>query len=173
MGKDIRQEKKELVIGCGRYRKKRIFVGDDDEYKNPTFLDMNTEVKPDVIWNLEVLPLPFEDNEFDEIHAYDVLEHIGAQGDWEGFFEEFSEYYRILKPDGFLLITAPKYDSLWAWSDPGHTRIISRGTFSFLDRAKYEEETQMTDYRQWWKGNFRLINDLSGDSGAYILMAVK
>jgi len=166
---------KELVIGCGYYRKKRIYAN-SDEYVNPVYLDIYEGVKPDIVWDLNNRPLPFDDNEFSEIHAYDVLEHIGQQGDWRGFFEEFNEYYRIIKPGGVFCITAPLADKKWAWGDPGHTRIISKGLFSFLDQDLYTEgETSMTDYRFVYNGNFKFIKELTGDGeiGAYVLQAVK
>jgi len=31
-----------------------------------------------------------------------VLEHIAAQGDFEHFFQQFSDFWRILKPDGLF-----------------------------------------------------------------------
>lgn len=168
---------RQLVLGAGRYKKRRICLAGED-YKNAVSLDINPDVKPDLVWDLNNRPTPFEDNAFNEIHAYDVLEHVGKQGDWKGFFEEFTEYYRIIKPDGLFFITAPMYDSVWAWSDPGHTRIISKEMFIFLDQDNYEnEESQMTDYRKYWKGNFKFIKDVTphGEKniGAYILKAVK
>lgn len=170
-------EIKQLVLGAGRYKKRRIIIGDEN-YKNAVSLDINGDLHPDVIWDLNVRPLPFNDNEFDEIHAYDVLEHIGKQGDWKGFFEEWNEYYRIIKPDGLFFITAPMYNSIWAWSDPGHTRVISKELFIFLDQSNYEnEESQMTDYRKYYKGNFKFEKNVTPHNekniGAYILRAVK
>ena len=89
---------KELVLGSGHKSRKVLSSDKDKEYKNAVTLDINPDCNPDVVWDLNERPLPFEDKEFDEIHAYEVLEHIGTQGDYRGFFEEFEEYYRILKP---------------------------------------------------------------------------
>ncbi len=80
--------RKELVIGCGNSRVRILNEDNDEEFQNPTFVDIDPDCKPDKIWDLETLPLPFEDNEFDEIHAYEVFEHTGQQGDYEFFFEQ-------------------------------------------------------------------------------------
>ena len=170
---------KELVLGCGNYRKKRIYL-DDDEYINPTFVDIDRNTNPDILWDLNKLPLPFENDEFDEIHAYDVLEHLGTQGDINRFFYEFSEYYRILKNDGKFFISCPGYNTKWAWGDPGHTRIMTKETFTYLNQGLYNIQvgkTQMTDYRDKWKGNFQLVQallaDNDNDSNSYILRCLK
>lgn len=170
---------KELVLGCGNYRKKRIYL-DDDEYINPTFVDIDRNTNPDILWDLNKLPLPFENDEFDEIHAYDVLEHLGTQGDINRFFYEFSEYYRILKNDGMFFISCPGYNTKWAWGDPGHTRIMTKETFTYLNQGLYNIQvgkTQMTDYRDKWKGNFQLVQallaDNDNDSNSYILRCIK
>jgi len=176
-GCQMSKEMKQLVIGAGRYKKRRIILGNEN-YKNAVSLDVNEKVKPDIVWDLNDRPLPFEDNEFDEIHAYDVLEHVGKQGDWKGFFDEFTEYWRILKKDGLFYITAPLPNGLWAWSDPGHTRVISKELFIFLNQDSYDnEESQMTDYRKYWSGNFEFVKDVTphgeDNIGAYILRAKK
>ena len=77
---------KELILGSGNLKHKRIKTNGSTEYSNPVTLDISPECKPDVVWNLDVLPLPFKNEEFDEIHAYEVLEHISLQGDWRHFF---------------------------------------------------------------------------------------
>jgi len=149
----------ELLIGCGNNRKKRVHRKEDsDEWKDLVTLDIDPGTNPDYVHDLNVLPYPFEDNQFDEIHAYEVLEHCGQQGDWHFFFAQFYEFWRILKPDGVLFGTTPMWDGRWAWGDPGHTRIVSKESFVFLNQGSYEQvgKTSMTDYRPWWKGNFEL-----------------
>lgn len=149
--------KKELLVGCGNKRDKLIATPNGDKWNDLTTLDISSACNPDIVWDLKDMPYPFEDNTFDEIHAYEVLEHTFPQGDYINFFKEFSEYYRILKPGGYLCITCPKYDGLWAWGDPGHTRIISEGSIIFLNQLEYEKQvgvTAMTDYREIYKADF-------------------
>jgi len=172
-----------LLMGCGARKERRVLVPGAPE--NPTFdhayvttLDSNITHKPDVLWNLDERPLPFADNSFDEIHAYEVLEHIGRQGDWRGFFEEFAEYHRILKPDGLLVATTPSYMSAWCWGDPGHRRVFTPGTLVFLSHEEYEKQlgkSPMSDYREYLgKTDFvRVAAQQDEDYFVFILRAKK
>jgi SAM-dependent methyltransferase len=165
---------KELLIGAGVSRVKRLMVqGTGDTFHDLTTLDMNPEVNPDVVHDLNQLPLPFGDGAFDEIHAYEVLEHLGQQGDFRSFFALFEEFYRILKPGGLVLATVPAYNSQWAWGDPGHTRIITAGTLVFLSQDEYKKQvgnTSITDYRVCYKGDFvPLYAESNGDTFAFVL----
>lgn len=147
----------ELLIGCGSNRDRKITVGGRAEWSALTTLDMNGDHNPDVIHDLDVLPYPFADNTFDEIHAYDVLEHQGQQGDWKFFFAQWSEFWRILKPDGLFCGICPKALSPWAWGDPGHTRIIAPEHIGYLSQAEYVRQvgiTPITDYRFCYKADF-------------------
>lgn len=168
---------KELLLGCGHSRKKRLkpeFAKED--WQNLITLDINPMTHADVIHDLAVTPWPFEDNQFDEIHAYEVLEHFGQQGDWEAFFAHFYEIWRLLKPGGHLMASTPCWDKVWAWGDPGHTRIISEGTLAFLDQQNYltDGTTPMTDYRDFWKGDFECIGlQEQNDSMYFVLKARK
>jgi len=159
---------RELVLGAGNSHVKKLRrPGVSNKFENPTTLDIFGS--PDVVHDLNVRPLPFDDGEFTEIHAYEVLEHIGTQGDWRGFFEEFDEYHRILTPNGMLYASVPSLQSRWLWGDPGHTRVISAETLTFLDRKQYEKQVgsgAMTDYRDIYSGDFRLIYELD-DSETY------
>ena len=149
-----------LLLGCGHARDKRIYLGNDCEWNGElTTIDMNPNCGADVVHDLEQRPLPFSDDSFDEIHAYDVLEHLGRQGDWRGWFDECAEYWRILKMGGTMASVVPiNADAL---ADPGHTRFFSPEMFGFLQQDMYrinlEQGRMMTDYRWYWKHNFNVI----------------
>jgi SAM-dependent methyltransferase len=123
----------------------------------PVTLDLDPTTNPDVLWDLNNLPYPFDTDSFNEIHAYEVLEHCGSQGDWRFFFAQFQELWRILKPGGRLIFTVPAPGSVWVWGDPGHTRHIHPAQMIFLSQAEYEKQvgkTAMTDYRHVYSADF-------------------
>ena len=152
--------KKELMIGCGTMRDKRLTCDKTDGWSNLKTLDNNADHNPDVYWDLRNLPLPFESNTFDEIHAYEVLEHIGQQGDYKTFFEQFTEFWRILKPDGHLMATCPSRHSVWAYGDPSHTRIMQPEQLVFLSQPHYTEnvgKNSMSDFRYLYKADYDIM----------------
>jgi len=171
-------------MGCGSSRDKRLFApGRPRVWESLVTCDINADHSPDVVHDLEVLPYPWPDDTFDEVHAYEVLEHLGRQGDWRSFFAQFSELWRILKPGGYLCGTSPAVGSPWLWGDPGHTRAIQPEHFVYLSQYQYQKQldgepgkrTAMTDYRFCWKGDLRpviLMPDAEG-TFLYILKAVK
>ena len=169
----------ELLLGCGNNREKKVGLPGLPETwsKDLITLDIDDHCSPDVLHDLNRLPYPFDENMFDEIHAYEVLEHCGAQGDWRFFFNQFDEIHRILKPGGYFIATCPNWDSPWAWGDPGHTRIISPESLVFLVRSEYEVQvgkTAMTDYRGAYEGDFELITRKEMDHNwAFAMRAVK
>src|SRR5678816_823307 len=119
----------ELLMGSGSSRERRM---GDGEWTILVRLDFDASHKPDVVADLRQHPLPFADNTFDEIHAYEVLEHLAPQGDYEFFFAEWTEYHRIIKPGGMFFGSCPWWQGKWAWGDPGHTRVIQPETLNYL-----------------------------------------
>jgi len=168
--------KRELLIGCGNRRDKLLSLPDDPEWHNLVTLDIDPACNPDVCHDLNVLPLPFDTNSFDSISAFEVLEHLGRQGDWRGFFAEWNEYYRILKPGGYVFAAVPTAKSIWAWGDPGHTRIITPETLVFLSQQQYREQigkTPMSDYRHVYHGDFEAVfMDSQEDTFFFALQSV-
>ncbi len=69
------------------------------------------------------LALPFRDESFDVVAAFDVLEHVEPES------RALAELRRVLAPGGRLLLSVPAYQ--WAWSDfdddNGHLRRYTRG----------------------------------------------
>jgi SAM-dependent methyltransferase len=76
----------------------------------------------------EVGRLPYPDAMFDVVIGSGVLEHVALEG------ESLRELYRVLKPDGLLVVTYLPY--AWSWNEwrlrrqrsPGfHRRLYTRG----------------------------------------------
>jgi predicted SAM-dependent methyltransferase len=140
-----------------------------------TSLDINPQHNPDVVHDLNEHPLPFEDETFDEIHAYEVLEHLASQGDWRFFCSEWNEYYRILKAGGHFFGTVPDLESPWLWADPSHTRVITKDTLVFLNQDNYEQvgETAMSDFRSHYHGDFETMAAEVGNSRLLFVLRKK
>lgn len=147
---------------------------------NVTTLDNNPDHKPDVLWDLEdPAGLGFGGGYFDEIHAYEVLEHTGNQGDYEFFFWQWSDFWRVLKPGGMFYGSVPLPTSPWAWGDPSHKRVIPAESFVFLDQQQYKDQvdtgkTPMSDFRGIYKADFQLVTGGAYDSSYFFgLKAIK
>jgi SAM-dependent methyltransferase len=168
---------RELLIGCGSRRHKAVSLDGTTEFLNVTTLDINPSHNPDVVHDLCDLPLPFPDECFDEIHAYEVLEHTGSQGDYKFFFAQFSDFWRVLKPGGLVCATVPWWQGVWAWGDPSHTRTIQPETLSFLHQPKYTAEigvTAMSDFRNIYSADFDVVNAGHDDTTLwFVLRAIK
>ena len=174
---------KYLLVGCGGARDKRIRFDDGspaDDFSGGDLvtLDSDPEAGADMVHDLDVLPYPFADNEFDEIHAYEVLEHTGTQGDGKFFFAQFYEFWRALKPNGYMMISVPMWDSPLAWGVPDHRRVLPDSIFGFLD-AEYEQlignAPGVGDYRRLRKDmNFKPLMKQETEASLYVvLQAIK
>ena len=175
---------KALMLGSGFFPPMRKLVPLGVELGEPEWvtLDNNPECKPDILFDLESIErcvtipenrLPVSDEAFDEIHIYQTLEHFGNLGDYAGLFSSFREFWRVLKVGGMLFGDTPDIGSKWLFGDPGHRRVISECTLSFLTRRAYEElgKTTSTDYRSfvapfWW---LLLHSQVEGERYAFVL----
>lgn len=171
--------KKVVILGAGNNKTLKLMPkGTEQDARDITTIDIDPATRPDHVMDLNNITRHwFPENSVDEFHAYEVLEHIGMQGNWRGFFHEFNCYWHFLKPGGVFLASVPRWDGKWAWSDPGHTRVISPGTLSFLSQKVYEKDvgrTTMTDYRAVYHGDFELIHSATDDDSFYFgLKAIK
>lgn len=81
-----------------------------------------------IVHNIENLPLPFSNNEFDEILCKDILEHVE-------YIPVLKDLHRILKPEGILKIQVPHFSSKNNFVDPTHKKLFSVSTFDFFVRG--------------------------------------
>jgi hypothetical protein len=92
------------------------------------------------------------------------------------FFRQFSQFWRVLKPNGFLLATCPSRHSVWALGDPSHTRVMQKEQLVFLEQWRYVAvgATSMSDFRNIYKADFKIIAaEEDADSLKFILQAIK
>ena len=61
--------------------------------------------------NASLTDLPFEDDSYDIICAFDVIEHIEEDS------KAIEEIYRVLRPKGKYFLTVPAFQSLWSNHD--------------------------------------------------------
>lgn len=169
----------ELLLGCGSSRDKKLIYAGREAWDELVTLDHNDAHNPTHVHDLNDPALPFEDDCFDELHAYCVLEHLGRQGDWRFFFDQWSDFWRVLKPGGTFHGICPHPTSPWAWGDPSHTRVLSPENLVFLTQPNYEAQvgvTPMSDFRFAYKADFDLLHcrhDRSSGNFEFVLQAVK
>jgi len=117
LNENLKEQKRILNVGCGKTR----IPGSIglDTVKIGSFVD--------VIHDLDVVPYPFSDKYFDEVHMYHVLEHLHNP------VEKISEIHRILKPGGVLYLRVPHFSSMGAFTDITHVRPFGYRSFDVFD----------------------------------------
>lgn len=131
MGEEMKLVKKDelvkLNLACGQ-DKKEGFTG----------VDISEKATPDVVLDILKFPWPWKSHSVDEIHCSHFIEHIPMETvrhngrDKDLLFAFFDECWRVLKPDGRMMIWCPCARSNRAFQDPTHRRFIVAETFLYL-----------------------------------------
>lgn len=83
----------------------------------------------DIVHDLNEFPYPFENDYFDEIHLYHVLEHL------DNPIKVVEEMHRILKNSGSFFLRVPHYSSMGAFSDITHKRPFGYSSFDCFEET--------------------------------------
>ena len=94
-----------LNLGCGK--KPYPNAVNHDVIKHADYVD--------VVHNLNDMPWPWEDGQFDAVYAFAVFEHLVPD-----LLTTLNEVWRILKPGGKLSVKLPMWDHANSYSDPTH-----------------------------------------------------
>src|SRR3989344_4898284 len=130
--------KKRLNLGCGPDIKQG--------YVNMDVLKISGV---DVVHNLNKFPYPFKNNEFDEVYASHVLEHL------DDFIIVMKELKRICKPGALIKIRGPHFSCGVAYRDPTHKRLFSYHTFDyfteecFYDLPNFKIKYRKLNFTRW------------------------
>ena len=99
----------------------------------------------DVVWDLDNLPWPWEDNSFVFIEARAVLEHLSI-----GMIKAIDECWRLLKPNGHIFIKLPYWKSERCWDDPSHMRGYTLKSLDYTDPdTRFGREYPFYTSRKW------------------------
>jgi len=112
-----------LNLGAGKFGYHESSNG--EEWVN---LDIDKNFKADIYHDLNILPLPFKDEEFDKVIAYSILEHIF------NYIPLMEELHRILKQGCLIEIMVPHYNFVESVADPTHVRLFSYMTFFYFTK---------------------------------------
>ena len=104
-----------LDIGCGKHKTPGA-VG----------LDSNPRTGADVIHDLDEVPYPFPDDEFDIIIGNQVIEHV------DDVLAVVAELHRIAKPGGRIRLDTPHYSDVASYTDPTHRHHLTTESFSYF-----------------------------------------
>jgi SAM-dependent methyltransferase len=107
-----------LNLGCGR-----------KHMANAVNLDVTAATSPDVVHDLNVVPWPFADNQFREVYAYDVIEHL------DDILRTMDEIHRICRQGARVFVTVPHFSCSNAFTDPTHRHYFGWFSFDYFTEA--------------------------------------
>lgn len=143
---------KSLDLGCGQNPKNPYSL--DEVYGIDIREDLNAKIYRA---DLAIEPIPFPDDFFDTVSAFDFIEHIPRIIYMPErrfcFVELMNEIYRVLKTGGRLLSFTPAFPAPEAWRDPTHVNIITNETFPL-----YFDHENRWAAMYGFKGYFKIIN---------------
>jgi len=120
---------RKLNLGCGHEAK-----------EGWTNLDLAALPGVDVVHDLDVVPWPFEDDEFDYVECIDIIEHVRE------FPDAMRELHRITAPGGRVRIDGPHFTSYTWPTDPTHRRAFAINTFEFFAGGSMHEREYYFDF---------------------------
>lgn len=153
---------KSLDLGCGTnprnpFNANEVFGIDVRE-------DLEAGIK---CADLVIEQIPFDDDSFEYVTAYDFLEHIPrvvyAPTRRNAFVELINEVYRVLKDGGLFLSLTPAYPHPEAFQDPTHVNVITEKTFrAYFDNvnrwaSSYGFKGAFQIRMQEWRGSHLLV----------------
>ena len=89
--------------------------------------------------NVALDPIPYPDNHFASVSAFDFLEHVprllattDGRSTWFPFIVLMNEIWRVLAPGGRLYALTPAYPNPAVFVDPTHVNFITEHTHEYF-----------------------------------------
>jgi SAM-dependent methyltransferase len=144
MRRSDKSSKRVLDIGCGT-NKTPGAIG----------MDVNPRSAADIIHDLDDVPYPFADDQFDEVVGLHVIEHVRDP------MAVISELHRITRPGGLVRLIAPHWTNPDFATDLTHRNhlnsysfrnmIEGREVFPFYTEARFRQRKTRVTLLNLWK----------------------
>jgi SAM-dependent methyltransferase len=128
---------KNLDLGCGAnprnpYNFDELYGVDIVERHDSLIQDFHYKST-----NVILEKIPFEDNFFDSVSAFDFIEHVPRLICNNGniifpFIELMNEIYRVLKPGGKFYAITPVFPKESVFVDPTHVNFLTINSFKYF-----------------------------------------
>jgi SAM-dependent methyltransferase len=110
--------------------------------------------------DLKNSPIPFPNDHFDFVTAYDFIEHVprvmsSTENTRFPFVELMGEIHRVLRPGGIFFSKTPAFPSQEVFQDPTHVNPISENTFPLYFCEQGSDQPWAVMYG--FQGSFSLI----------------
>ena len=123
-------------------------------------IDIREDLEKNIKYaDLTIEKIPYPDQSFDFITAYDFIEHVPRilylPERRFPFIELMNEIHRTLKPNGIFLSHTPIYPFSPAFRDPTHVNIITEETFPM-----YFDDTTQAGKMYGFNGSFKILDQV-------------
>ena len=119
--------------------------------------------------DLSASDIPFPDEYFDFVSAFDFLEHVPRVSDAAGrrfpFVSLMNEIYRVLVPGGVFFCVTPAFPFSVAFRDPTHVNFITEETFE-----RYFDDKSTLAAMYGFIGRFQLLKQGWRDGHLIVLL---
>lgn len=123
-------------------------------------LDISPAYHPDFQHDITRFPWPFEDDTFEELACWHVLEHLPPVTmaiDWDRQTVDYintriavmNEMHRILKPGGMVNIEVPIFPYWQAMADPTHVAFFVPQTFWYFTKEEHDMHRRLYGIKRW------------------------
>lgn len=104
--------------------------------KYPGYLNVDAAAaaNPDLVWDLERTPWPWEENSVSEIRLEHVLEHLGETT--TSYLAIWKEIYRVCRDGAEIFIMVPHWTHDNFFGDPTHVRAVTPQSLQLFDQAR-------------------------------------
>ena len=142
-----------LNLGCGLDIKRGYVNLDSQKLENVN-----------VVANIDK-KLPFKDNTFDEILAFNILEHC------KDVVATMKEIYRISKDEAIIKIIVPHFTSSGSWGDLTHQRTFSYNSFNYFDKTNLRRYKRGKFFGYEYGSSFKIIKKKIIFRKAYLFLS--
>lgn len=143
-----------LVLGCGNQPSGGAVNHDIVKHRDEV----------DIVWDLNDLPWPWENEQFEGVVARAVLEHLDLN-----LMQSMNEIWRITKPGGTLDVKLPYWRSEVSYEDPTHRWAVGLHVFDQFDPST----RRGADYTFYTPRKWKIISCVLNRGGTSVVAKLR